>query len=168
MSQESSAHERGGRMADPIAAASVAGRPPRVTIDRARAPVRDDDPRLRPRRTRATMAPSMDAQPGRADEHPAHRTHAAHDHVHDRWCGHASLRHDDHLDYLHDGHLHHPDGDHVDDRVIHEVPVHVAHACHMHVHGPGCGHASAAHAGHTDYRHGQHLHAAHGDHYDEH
>jgi hypothetical protein len=114
------------------------------------------------------MPLGMNQPNARASEHPAHPTHAAHDHLHDRWCGHAHVEHDDHLDFLHDGHLHHPDGDHVDDRVGLDEPTHLSHACHMHVHGRGCGHPLTDHGGHTDYRHGQHLHAVHDDHYDEH
>ncbi len=90
----------------------------------------------------------------------------AHDHQHDRWCGHAQVRHEDHLDFLHDGHLHHPDGAHVDDRRV--TTVHLSHSGHMHVHGQACGHEALVHVGHTDFRHGDHLHAVHGDHYDEH
>ncbi len=97
-----------------------------------------------------------------------HEAHVSHEHVHDRWCGHAQVEHGDHLDYLHDGHLHHPDGDHVDESQDASDAIHLPHGCHMHVHGPTCGHELTTHAGHTDYRHGEHLHAVHGDHYDEH
>ena len=97
-----------------------------------------------------------------------HRPHGDHDHEHDRWCGHAAVPHDGHLDFLHEGHLHHLDADHVD-----EVPdaldaLHLPHAGHMHVHGPACGHEAIPHEDHVDYRHGAHRHAGHDVHYDEH
>jgi len=46
------------------------------------------------------------------------RTHANHAHQHGPGCGHAAVRHRDHIDYLHDGHLHHLHEGHVDEHVI--------------------------------------------------
>ena len=52
----------------------------------------------------------------------ARRHHPAleHHHEHGPGCGHAAVRHGDHLDYLHDGHLHAPHGGGYDD---HDAPV---------------------------------------------
>jgi hypothetical protein len=97
-----------------------------------------------------------------------HRTHPAHDHEHGPWCGHATVRHGDHLDYLHEGHVHQLDTDHVDEVEAAVAALHLPHTGHMHVHGEGCGHAPVAHADHVDYEHGEHRHASHDDHYDEH
>ena len=90
-----------------------------------------------------------------------------HPHVHDRFCGHATVPHEDHVDFLHDGHVHLVHGDHVDDEPV-ETVGHVAHAGHMHVHEDGCGHAAVAHLDHVDYVHGDHRHTGHEVHYDEH
>ena len=94
-----------------------------------------------------------------------------HTHVHDQWCGHPAVPHEDHVDYLHDGHAHKPCSDHVDelpdcDDPVHEV--HLSHNAHMHVHTEDCGHPAVSHEDHVDYVHGQHRHAAHDTHYDEH
>jgi len=97
-----------------------------------------------------------------------HAPHPAHDHDHDRWCGHAAVPHGDHLDYLHDGHVHHLDVDHVDDVPSAMAVLDLSHLGHMHVHGATCGHPAVEHADHVDYQHGEHRHVSHGDHYDEH
>ena len=94
-----------------------------------------------------------------------------HAHEHDRWCGHAYVAHDDHLDYLHDGRVHRPCSGHVDELPGCDEPVreyHVAHSAHMHVHQADCGHVAVPHVDHFDYLHGQHRHAVHQTHYDEH
>jgi hypothetical protein len=104
----------------------------------------------------------------------SHRPLEQHDHVHDRFCGHAAVPHEDHVDFLHDGHVHHVHEDHVDDfdGVLASPPggpdLHVAHTGHMHVHEDGCGHVAVAHEDHLDYVHGDHRHAGHHVHYDEH
>ena len=92
-----------------------------------------------------------------ADDAP-HRPLEQHAHVHDRFCGHAAVPHEDHVDDLDDvlaGPLAGPGA-------------HVAHTGHMHVHEDGCGHAAVPHEDHLDYVHGDHRHAGHHVHYDEH
>lgn len=106
-----------------------------------------------------------------------HQIHEAHTHVHGDGCGHAAIRHGDHLDYVHDGHLHHPHGDHFDEHVL-DVNRHnpdgctPAHNCGEHSgahrHGPDCGHDAVPHGDHTDYLVGGHLHFPHGGHCDDH
>jgi hypothetical protein len=62
------------------------------------------------------------------------RTHANHAHQHGPGCGHAAVRHRDHIDYLHDGHLHHLHEGHVDEHVIEvadENPLAVLRARHI-------------------------------------
>jgi hypothetical protein len=44
-----------------------------------------------------------------------HQEHTAHEHDHDENCGHARVRHGDHVDYLHDGHRHAAHEGHWDD-----------------------------------------------------
>ncbi|MGA8210252.1 MAG: metal ABC transporter permease, partial [Nocardioidaceae bacterium] len=39
----------------------------------------------------------------------------AHAHEHGEACGHAAVRHGDHVDYVHDGHRHAPHGSHYDE-----------------------------------------------------
>ena len=108
-----------------------------------------------------------------ADDAP-HRPLAQHPHVHDRFCGHAAVPHEEHVDFLHDGHVHHVHEDHVDDLggvlagPLAGPGAHVAHTGHMHVHEEGCGHVAVPHEGHLDYVHGDHRHAGHHVHYDEH
>jgi hypothetical protein len=100
-----------------------------------------------------------------------HQPHDEHLHVHDRFCGHPAIEHDDHLDFLHDGHVHHAHDGHVDDLAdIADgvAPVHIAHRGHMHVHAPDCGHRAVEHGDHTDFLHGEHRHVGHATHYDEH
>lgn len=108
---------------------------------------------------------------------PQHKIHPQHAHVHGEGCGHAAIRHGDHVDYLHDGCLHTMHGDHVDECVL-EVSARnpdactPAHACAGHepdhVHGPGCGHEAVPHGGHIDYLVGGHLHHPHEGHCDDH
>ena len=102
-----------------------------------------------------------------ADAAPHHPVEG-HPHTHDRFCGHAAVTHDDHVDFLHDGHVHHVHEDHVDEEPGADLGAHVPHAGHMHVHEPGCGHTAVAHEDHLDYVHGDHRHAGHHVHYDEH
>jgi hypothetical protein len=97
----------------------------------------------------------------------SHQPHDEHPHVHDRFCGHAAVAHEDHVDYLHDGHVHLVHGDHVDEEPL-ETVGHVAHTGHMHVHEDGCGHPAVSHLDHVDYVHGDHRHTGHDVHYDEH
>lgn len=99
-----------------------------------------------------------------------HRPLTRHPHVHDRFCGHAAVQHEDHVDFLHDGHVHHVHQDHVDeaDAELDPVAIHAPHTGHMHVHEPGCGHEAVPHEDHVDYVHGHHRHAGHHVHYDEH
>ena len=105
-----------------------------------------------------------------------HRALEPHPHVHDRFCGHAAVPHEDLVDFLHDGHVHHVHQDHVDDALADSdehvalagSAAHLAHNGHMHVHEDGCGHVAVAHEDHVDYVHGDHRHAGHHVHYDEH
>jgi hypothetical protein len=98
----------------------------------------------------------------------AHLPREQHPHSHDRYCGHAAVPHDDHVDFFHDGHVHHVHEDHVDAGPIDLARHHLPHAGHMHVHAEGCGHAAVPHGDHVDYVHGSHRHAGHHVHYDEH
>ncbi len=104
-----------------------------------------------------------------ADPAPHHPLEQ-HPHVHDRFCGHAAIPHEGHVDFLHDGHVHHVHEDHVDDvdAIVDLASRHLSHMGHMHVHGDGCGHVEVPHEGHLDYVHGDHRHAGHHVHYDEH
>jgi len=91
--------------------------------------------------------------------------HADHAHVHGPDCGHASVRHGDHVDYFHEGHVHREHDDHWDEC----APSHVTHGEHGgHEHGPDCGHEAISHGDHVDYVHDGHRHAAHEGHWDEH
>jgi hypothetical protein len=106
-----------------------------------------------------------------------HQTHGSHAHVHGPGCGHAGIRHNDHVDYAHDGHLHHVHDGHVDECRIevdsrHTVACANGHACKdhdtTHRHGAGCGHEAVPHGDHTDYLVAGHLHHAHNGHCDHH
>lgn len=99
---------------------------------------------------------------------PARLPLEQHPHAHDRFCGHAAVPHEDHVDFLHDGHVHHVHEDHVDVGPTDLVGHHLPHAGHMHVHTEGCGHTAVPHGDHLDYVHGSHRHAGHHVHYDEH
>jgi hypothetical protein len=94
-----------------------------------------------------------------------HQPLAGHDHEHSETCGHASVRHGDHVDYLHDGQVHHSHERHYDECALDQ---HVSAEEHSHAHGQDCGHEQIQHGGHVDYLHGDHRHAAHEGHYDEH
>lgn len=107
----------------------------------------------------------------------SHDTHGDHEHVHGPSCGHASVRHGDHVDYLHDGHLHHAHDGHVDECKLevgsaNPAACTPAHSCagHAadHAHGPGCGHDAVPHGDHVDYLVAGHLHHPHGAHCDDH
>lgn len=97
-----------------------------------------------------------------------HQPVGDHGHRHDRWCGHATLAHGDHMDFLHDGQVHHPCTDHVDEISTQGPGAHLSHSAHMHVHTSDCGHEVVSHEDHLDFLHGRHRHAAHTTHYDEH
>ena len=60
------------------------------------------------------MASLMTLDASRSADQP-HDAHPSHAHLHDRWCGHAQVTHEDHLDYLHDGHRHAPHEGHYDE-----------------------------------------------------
>ena len=105
------------------------------------------------------------------------KRHPNHPHRHGPGCGHATVRHRDHVDHLHDGHLHHPHGDHVDEHVIEVSPTNPdrctsGHRCggheSGHLHRQGCGHERVPHGDHVDYLVDGHLHRPHGDHCDDH
>jgi hypothetical protein len=112
-----------------------------------------------------------DRPTGASVSSPDHAPIDDHGHVHDQWCGHPAIPHDDHVDYLHDGRVHRPCSDHVDELPDCEEPVHethLPHSAHMHVHTADCGHPVVSHDDHVDYLHGRHRHASHQTHYDEH
>lgn len=104
--------------------------------------------------------------------------HENHDHEHGPGCGHARVKHGDHVDYLHDGHLHHQGSNGaVEEHAIEVGDANPAactpeHACNGHEkghrHGPGCGHDAIPHGDHVDYVVAGHLHHPHGDHCDDH
>lgn len=106
---------------------------------------------------------------------PQHRIHPQHAHIHGEGCGHAAIRHGDHIDYLHDGCLHTMHGDHVDECRI-EVSARNPDGCAAvaeghpggHLHGEGCGHERVPHGDHLDYLVDGRLHHPHGDHCDDH
>ena len=56
----------------------------------------------------------------------AHTPVQGHEHTHDRWCGHATLPHDDHDDFLHDGQVHHLCSDHVEKMSVSADTVHLS------------------------------------------
>jgi hypothetical protein len=114
------------------------------------------------------VSPVPESAALRARSPVTHQPHEARPHVHDRFCGHPAVTHEDHLDFLHDGRVHHAHGDHVDDVAHRESGLHISHAGHMHVRAPGCGHRAVAHGDHTDFVHGDHRHVGHATHYDEH
>jgi hypothetical protein len=106
-----------------------------------------------------------------------HNTHESHSHQHGEGCGHAKVKHGDHVDYIHDGHLHSPHEGHVDECKI-EVSAQNPEACtpnhtceghdKNHVHGKDCGHEAVPHGEHVDYVVSGHLHHAHSGHCDDH
>jgi zinc transport system permease protein len=68
------------------------------------------------RRRQAVRAPLTDEEPEVDLPEPApHVVSPAHQHAHNRECGHPKVEHDDHVDYVHDGHLHAAHGDHWDE-----------------------------------------------------
>ena len=99
---------------------------------------------------------------------PARLPLEQHPHPHDRFCGHAAVPHEGHVDFFHDGHVHHVHEDRVDAAPTDLVGHHLPHAGHMHVHAEGCGHTAVPHGDQLDYVHGSHGHAGHHVHYDEH
>lgn len=98
-----------------------------------------------------------------------HKSHGSHKHGEN--CGHAFIKHGDHLDYIHDGHFHHVTAS--GQVVEHNVRVaaskdHVkAPAEPGHKHGANCGHASIRHGDHSDYVVDGNVHHVHGDHCDQ-
>jgi hypothetical protein len=119
---------------------------------------------------------TLDEQPI-GDEMSDHSTHPGHSHVHGPKCGHASVRHGDHVDFLHDGHLHKVHDDHVDECTIavdsnNPSACTPKHACGghpaNHVHSSSCGHPAVPHGDHVDHLVSGHLHHSHGDHCDDH
>jgi len=73
-----------------------------------------------------------------------HRPLGQHPHTHDRFCGHAAVPHDDHVDFLHDGHVHHVHDDHVDEAAAaaSSVGPPMSSTPPQHVPRAGCGHAA--------------------------
>jgi zinc transport system permease protein len=68
------------------------------------------------RRRRGVLAPLADEEPEIEVPQPApHVVSNAHQHAHDKKCGHPAVEHGDHVDYVHDGHLHAAHGDHWDE-----------------------------------------------------
>ena len=68
------------------------------------------------RRRRGVLAPLADEEPEIGVPEPApHVVSTAHQHAHDKKCGHPAVEHGDHVDYVHDGHLHASHGDHWDE-----------------------------------------------------
>ncbi len=55
------------------------------------------------------------AQPFATNVPGSHEEAAAHAHQHGPDCGHAAVRHGDHVDYVHDGHRHAVHGEHYDE-----------------------------------------------------
>lgn len=98
-----------------------------------------------------------------------HKSHAAHKHGEN--CGHASIKHSDHVDYMHDGHFHNATAS--GQVVEHSVRVAAANdhvkapAESGHTHGANCGHASIPHGDHSDYVVDGNVHHVHGDHCDQ-
>ena len=106
-----------------------------------------------------------------------HKTHEDHPHRHSESCGHAAVKHGDHVDYLHDGHLHRLHDGHVDECAIAVDALNPeactpSHKCDAHPsahrHGADCGHEAVPHGDHVDYLVDGHLHHPHGEHCDDH
>lgn len=94
-------------------------------------------------------------------------------HQHGPNCGHAAVRHRDHVDYLQDGRLVHSIGGHEEDHkveVTDQNPDRCTHEVHGdgHRHGPGCGHEAVPHGDHIDYLVNGRLHHPHDEHCDDH
>lgn len=103
-----------------------------------------------------------------------HRMHDKHEHEHRPGCGHAEIRHEDHVDYLHDGHLHRTHDGHTDEHVLALAGMNVEHdhSCDSHdrghVHGEACGHERIPHDDHADFLVATHVHHVHEGHCDLH
>lgn len=98
-----------------------------------------------------------------------HKSHEAHKHGEN--CGHAVVKHNDHVDYMHDGHFHNTAAS---GKVVeHNLRVasskdHVKAPAEMgHTHGVNCGHERIQHGDHSDYVVDGHVHHVHGDHCDQ-
>jgi hypothetical protein len=98
-----------------------------------------------------------------------HKSHESHKHGEN--CGHAAIKHNDHVDYMHDGHFHNTTS--AGKVVEHKVRVaaskdHVkAPAENGHTHGVNCGHERIEHGEHSDYVVDGNVHHVHGDHCDQ-
>jgi len=103
--------------------------------------------------------------------------HEKHNHTHGGDCGHAAIKHGNHVDYLHDGHLHHQDGQKCEEHTLDvnaDNPSKCTpnHSCEGHkvghVHTANCGHPRVPHGDHVDFLVGGHLHHPHENHCDHH
>jgi hypothetical protein len=98
-----------------------------------------------------------------------HKSHEAHKHGEN--CGHAAIKHSDHVDYMHDNHFHNTaaNGKVVEHKVrVAASKEHTkASAENGHTHGVNCGHERIEHGDHSDYVVDGNVHHVDGDHCDQ-
>ncbi len=99
-------------------------------------------------------------------EHKSHETHK-----HGENCGHAVIKHSDHVDHMHEGHMHNTvaSGKVVEHKLrVATAKDHVkAPSENGHAHGVNCGHERIEHDNHSDYVVNGNVHHVHGDHCDQ-